>query len=68
MSKYGIPIILCSPLFTSGLVNPGRQVDRLTGRQVDKYLIPIIPCSPILTSGPVNPGRQVDRSANMENP
>ena len=62
VDKYGIPTMPCSTIFTSGPVNPGRQIDRLTGRQVNKYGIPIIPCSPIFTSGPVNPGRQVDRS------
>ena len=41
---------------------PCRQVDMLTGRQVNKYGIPIMPCTPIFTPGPVNPGRQVDRS------
>ena len=34
-----------NPLFTSGPVIPGRQADRLTGRQVDKYGIPIMPCT-----------------------
>ena len=29
-----IPIILCTPIFTSLPVNPGRQIDRLTGEQV----------------------------------
>ena len=57
MDEYGMPIMPCSPILNSGPVNPGRQVDRLTGRQVDKYGLPTIPCSAIFTSGPVNPGR-----------
>ena len=54
MNKYGLPINPCSPILASGPVNPGRQVERLIGRQVNKYGLPIIPCSPIFTSDPVN--------------
>ena len=34
VDKCEIPIILCTPIFTSLPVNPGRQIDRLTGEQV----------------------------------
>ena len=47
----------CTPIFTAGPVNTGRQVDRLTGRQVDKYGLPIMPSTHIFTSRPVIPGR-----------
>ena len=30
VNKYGIPIMPCTPISTSGHVNPGRQVDTLT--------------------------------------
>ena len=50
----------CSPINTSGPVNPGRQADRLTGRQVNTNGLPIILCSPIFDSGPVKPGSQVN--------
>ena len=30
VNKYGIPIMPCTPIFTAGPVNPGRQVDRWT--------------------------------------
>ena len=66
MDKYEIPIMPCTPIFTSRPVNPVRQVDRLARRQVNKYGIPIMPCTPIFTSGPVNPGRQVDRSTGEQ--
>ena len=59
MNKYGIPIMPCTPIFTSGPVNPGRQVDRSKDEQVrinHKCLYNMF------TSGPVNPRRQVDRS------
>ena len=35
VDNYGITIISCSPILTSGPVNPGRQVDRSTSM---KYL------------------------------
>ena len=56
----------CTPIFTSGPVNPGREFDRLTGRQVDKCEIPLTLCTPIFTLSPVNPGRQVDRSTGEQ--
>ena len=59
-NKYGTPIIPFTLLFTSGPVNPERQVDRLTGRQANKFGIPIMPYTPIFTSGPINPCRKID--------
>ena len=63
MNKYEIPIIPCTPIFTAGPVNPGREVDMST---MDKYGLPIIPCTHIFTSRSVNPGRQVDRSTGEQ--
>ena len=34
VDKYGIHIMPCSPINSSGPVNPGRQVDRSTGKHV----------------------------------
>ena len=59
MSKYGIPIILCTLTLST-------LVDRLTGRHVNKYGIPIMHCTHIFTSQPVNPGRQGDRSTDEQ--
>ena len=56
----------CTPIFTSVPVNPGKQVDRSTGRQMDKCENLIILSTPIFTSLPVNPGRQVDRSTGEQ--
>ena len=45
MDKFGLPIMPCTPIFTSRPVNPGRFLsnmgDRLTGRHMNKYRISI---------------------------
>ena len=44
VNKYGIPIMPCTPVFTAGPDNPGRQVGSLTGGQEQ---LTLMPCSPV---------------------
>ena len=56
MDNHLIPIMPCSPLNTTGPVNPGRQVDRSTGKHV------MISHNPLLSSYlPLDLSTMVDR-------
>ena len=63
VDRHGILIMPCSPINTSGPVNPGRQVDRSTGKQVMITHNPLLSYACLWTC---QHGRQVDRSTGKQ--
>ena len=61
VNKYGIPLMPCTPIFTSGPINPGGQVDRSEGEHVRNTHNVMHNCIYLRTCQPGGTGCQVDR-------